>query len=274
MRRTRSILLPGLLLLAACGDDPPPPPKPAPPPPAPAPVQGVAPSRVAAVLAPMNRGLALIERYDYGGAATEFAKAVALEPAFYPAQFNLSVALVNNQKDPAVSEKALRAAAALAPKEAAPHFMLGMLLTQGVSPPRTKEAAVAFRRAAELAPGDADAHFRLGLAAKEDGRVEEAEREFTKALDLNPFLGAALYQRGLNRMQLDREEEGKADLGRFKAMETAQRVDKRDIAYGFMGPLGNCIRDLDRWLPPGEPPLRARVVWAEAADAFADPADG
>ena len=270
MRFHRLALLPAILLAAACSKEDParPPPK------NPPPEVLFDPARAPELLAFMNRGIALIERYDYGGATEEFRKAVRLSPGFYPAQFNLAVALVNNQQDPAVAEKALRAAADLAPKEAAPPFLLGMLLTQGVSPPRTAEAEAAFRRASELAPDDADSHFRLGLAAREQGRSEVAETEFSRALELNPFLGAALYQRGLNRRQLDRDDEGKADLVRFQELEKAKRVDGREISYGFMGPLGNCVRDLDRWLPAGAEAQGGSVRFVDVADPSASWEDG
>jgi len=272
MRSWRAVLaILAALLAPGCNGEEKKAPAPAPAPPPPA--VGVNPAKVTALLAHMNRGLAHLERYDYGAAAEELRRAVAVAPGFYPAQFDLGVALVNIQKDPGGAEKALRAAAVLAPREAAPHYMLGMLLTQGVSPPRTKEAEEEFRRAGELAPEDADCHHRLGLSMKEQGRASDAEKEFSRALELNPFLGAALYQRGLNRLSLDREEEGMADLMRFRDLERAGSVDGRDIAYGLMGPLGNAVRDLGPWLPPAAPEPPHAVAFVPMEGVLEDAKD-
>jgi hypothetical protein len=266
------LLLAGTLALAACDGEEkaPPPPPPQPPAVAGAPLDA---AKVAALLGPMNRGLSALERYDYGAAAVEFDRARTIAPGFYPAQFDYALSLLNNQKDPEAAEKALRAAASLAPKEAGPRYMLGILLTQGVSPPRTKEAEAEFRAAAALAPDDADCRHRLGLVLREVERPEEAEKEFTAALERNPYLGAALYQRGLNRRALGREEEGMADLRKFQAMLEAREVDVREISYGFMGPLGNAVRDLDPWLPPAPPLQGAAVAWVEVEEALVEHAD-
>ena len=259
------------LCVSGCGEEKAPAPPPAVAPAAPAP--GVDPARLPELLARMNRGLAALERYDYGLAAEELKAAVAAAPGFYPAQFNLAIALLNNQKEPELTEKALRAAAALAPKEAAPRFVLGILLSQGVSPPRNEAAEAEFRAAVGLAPGDADAHHRLGMAVKTLGRPADAEASFTKALEINPFLGAALYQRGLNRILLERDADGKADLARFQEMEVGKRVDAREISYGSMGPLADAVRDLEPWLPPAAPPHSSAVRFEEVPSAMDDATD-
>src|SRR5688572_3783888 len=267
----------GALAFALCvaggGEGPAPEPAPTTPVVPAAPAAGVDPAKLPELLARMNRGLAALERYDYGLATEEFRAAVAAAPGFYPAQFNLAIALLNNQKEPELTETALRAAAALAPKEAGPRLVLGILLSQGVSPPRNEAAEAEFRAAVALAPNDADAHHRLGMALKTLGRPADAEAEFTKALEINPFLGAALYQRGLNRILLEREADGKADLARFQEMEIAKRVDAREISYGFMGPLADAVRDLDPWLPPAPAPHSSAVRFEEVQEAFDDPKD-
>src|SRR5258706_1509544 len=263
------------LLLAGCNGDEAPPKAPLPPPVPAAPPgpEAIDRAKTPALVGHMNRGLDFLERYDYAGAAASFRKAAELVPGFYPAQFDYAISLVNDQKDPAAAEKALRAAAALAPKEAAPRYMLGILLTQGVSPPRTKEAEEEFRAASALAPEDADCHHRLAMTLKEQDHLQEAEKEFSAAVDLNPYLGAALYQRGINRFQIGREAEAKTDLEKFQVMDRAKSVDSREISYGFMGPLGNAVRDLDRWLPPAPEVEGAAVRFVEVEGALEDATD-
>jgi Tfp pilus assembly protein PilF len=266
MRAMFGVLLVGFAAASCSKEEP----KPAPPAAKAGPLD---PARIPELLGHMNRGLAALERYDYGGASESYRRAVDLAPGFYPAQFNYAVSLVNNQKDPVAAEAALRAAVALSPKEAGARFLLGILLTQGVSPPRTAEAEKEFRAASELAPDDADCHYRLGVVMKEMDRAKEAEAAFTRAIELNPFLGAARYQRGLNRRGLDMEAEATADLNEFRAMEQARRVDSREISYGFMGPLGSAVRDLDRWLPPAPPLEGASVRYVEVEGAVDDATD-
>jgi Tfp pilus assembly protein PilF len=262
-------------LVTGCGDDDPVVPNPAPPPIA-AGAGSAAPldaATVSRLLASMNRGLSHLERYDYGSSMAEFRAATVTAPGFYPGWFNLGVSLANLQKHPEEAEAALRRAMALEPLEAAPHFMLGMHFLHGVSPPRSAEALQAFATAARLAPRDADSHLRHGLLMKETGDMEGAEAAFTRALTLNPHLGVALYQRGQNRLRLGREDDGMADLERFRVMEQADRTDERDISYGFMGSLGAAITDLERWLPPAPPVESAPVLFTEATGTLDDATD-
>ncbi len=270
-RGPAAILLVAGLAFAGCGGEDAP--APAPPPvvaPAPVPPRGVDGSNEAAVLARMNRGIAHLERYDYGSATEELRAAVALAPGFYPAQLNLGIALLNLQKEPAATEAALRAAAALEPKEAPPRFLLGMHLAHGVSPPRAAEALREFAAAAERAPDDPDAHLRRGMLLREARDDVAAEEAFTRALDLAPHLGAALNQRGLLRRALGREEEGLADLRRFGEMKKADAVDQREVAYGHMGRLADALKDLSRWLPPPKPVEGAAVRFEPVRDALDD----
>jgi len=235
----------------------------------------VDPAKVPRLLALLNRGLARLEQYDYGSAAAELARAVETAPGFYPAQLDYGIALVNlrQPEQQGAAEEALRIAAALEPREAAPWYLLGLHLREGVSPPRVGEAEVAFRKAVELAPGDADAHVRLGMLLGDLGRTEDAEKELDRGVELAPTLGAALYQRGQKRMQLGREEEGRRDLAAFAKMEAASRADGRDSAYGFQGPLAEAVRDFDRWLSPPGPVPAATVLFAEKRGALDDAAD-
>ena len=47
-----------------------------------------------------------------------------------------------------------------------------------------------FRAAINAAPDYAAAHFELGLALRQQGKLEEAQKEFEKAAALNPRLTA------------------------------------------------------------------------------------
>ncbi|MHC4924359.1 MAG: FG-GAP-like repeat-containing protein, partial [Planctomycetota bacterium] len=184
------------------------------------------------------------------------------------------IALLNVQNDPEAAVAALKKAAGADPSKGAPPFLMGIVYTQGMTPPRMKEAEAAFRKAVELALDDADARHRLGLSLKDREDFAGAERLFTEALDRNPNLGAALYQRGLLRRTLGQEKEGRADLLAFQAMERAGRNDERGMSYGFMGPLGDAVRDLGPWLAPAEDvtvPVEAWGFDEEKFDGWKDP---
>src|SRR4051812_23682749 len=53
----------------------------------------------ATALAAHNRGIGLMEQFDYRKAADAFAEAVRLDPDWLPGQVNLGIALLNTAND-------------------------------------------------------------------------------------------------------------------------------------------------------------------------------
>lgn len=71
-----------------------------------------------------------------------------------------------------------------------------------------------FRGLVALDPYDAYFHTALGAIAQRQERLEDAEKHYTRALEINPFSATALANRGEVRLQLGRLVEGAEDLVR------------------------------------------------------------
>ena len=138
------------------------------------------------------------------------------------------------------------------------HNNLGVALAgQG----RIQEAEEHYRKALSIAPGSVDALNNLGNALSEQGRHEEAMVEFRKALGLNPRYAKAHNNLGLSLARQERVDEA---VGHF---EEAIRLDP--MAVNAMNNLGRAFHrlgDLDRAieqyrkalaLSPNQP-----VVWS------------
>jgi Tfp pilus assembly protein PilF len=217
----------------------------------------------------MNRGLGFMDQHDNGAAAKELKRATAAAPRFYPAQFDLGLALTNLREDPRGAEEALRAAIALEPGEPAPWFVLGFLLSRVQQVPRITESVEAFRRAVLLAPRDPDARLGLGVTLAATDRPEEGVREIEEAVRLAPHLGPAIYLRAMAYQRAGRAEEALAELRRYKALEQARKVDVREEIHGYEGRLAEPVRDFARWLPPAPPPgASSALVLRRVEEAF------
>ncbi len=93
------------------------------------------------------------------------------------------------------------AAAALGPRYAGPHLLLGEYAYVADGDPAAAEAA--YRRAIDLRPDFYYAHFLLGVALGDQGRFLEAEASLRESIRLNPdcgdcrgFLGRQFWEQG------------------------------------------------------------------------------
>ena len=137
----------------------------------------VAALRQAAALSPNDPwlenevGLLHLMRHDAAKAVNSFERAIALDPAYAVAHYNLAFAC-ERQRWPAAAIAAYERAIALAPGLAEAHGRLGNLLhAQG----RRDEALACFRRVTEIAPDSPDGRVARAKILLEEGRTFEAE---------------------------------------------------------------------------------------------------
>jgi tetratricopeptide (TPR) repeat protein len=132
------------------------------------------------ILAGMGRG---------SEAAAAFAQAVARQPAFMPAHFNLASVLVDLPGRLPDAIREFEAALRLAPGDPAIHNNLGLALLRAG---RRTEAIAQLRESVRLAPESAEGHFSLGRALLAPPADEAAALEqFTAAARLRPEWDAA-----------------------------------------------------------------------------------
>jgi predicted TPR repeat methyltransferase len=124
----------------------------------------------ASAQAAFDEGMRRFDAGDLGGAAQAFEQALALDPAFERALYQLGN-VRQDQERWAEAERHFRAALLLAPGHAEAHNNLGVVL-QMLGRPRDAEASYA--SAAELKPSLVHPYLNLGRLLDEAGRRAEA----------------------------------------------------------------------------------------------------
>jgi len=130
----------------------------------------------------LNLALFADARGDREEAAREYEVALAHDPAFLPARFNMAT-LLNRLGRNKAAELVLRRGIELAPDEGELYYSLGLLLAEMN---RQDEAAAALMSAATRLPDRPRVHYNAGLALLGIERLAEAEAYLTTALELEP----------------------------------------------------------------------------------------
>src|SRR5579885_1326792 len=233
-----------------------------------------------AVLHANNRGVGHMERFEYEKAAAAFQECVAMAPNWRPGRVNLGIALLNtaDEKNLDRAVQIFRDIRKEDPDDPYAHDCLGIILQYRKQP---DEVAPHFEAVTRIDPSDASAWFKLGSSLPpESPRAKEC---YERAVELDPYLTAALHGLGLACMRTD-PDKGRALLDRMEALRQARWTDAMDLKYGSMGRYANVIGAPARPEPPRAGPLPAfqprddchadlapGARWAKAADFGEDP---
>jgi tetratricopeptide (TPR) repeat protein len=167
-----------------------------------------------------NRGVALLEQFDYTGAAAAFRDALRLSPSLALAHVNLSIALLY-ALDHDSAEREAEEAVRLLPRDPRPQYLLGLIArAQG----RTDAAREAFERVRQIDSRDVGTQVNLGQIYLQQQRYEDALSAFRAALAEEPYNVTAAYNLGLTLTRAGQRDEGR------KAMEHSQAL--RTGGYG------------------------------------------
>ncbi len=167
-----------------------------------------------------NMGVALLEQYEYDGAAKSFREALQLAPDLAAAHLNLAIALLYGAHLPEAAAEAKTAVERL-PESPSASFVAG-LIAKGEN--RLDDAVAAFQRVLQLDPTDAGTKIHLGQIYLQHRRYDEALTLFQDALRTEPYNVTAAYSAALALTRGGKAEEGREAMKRFEAL--------RDSPYG------------------------------------------
>ncbi len=187
------------------------------------------------VVTAINRGVALMEQYEYTQAAEAFEQAVKLAPKLTEARFNLAIALFNRcaKGDVEAAEKLLDKVVQEAPDN------LRALYTRGIVhmyAGQDEQALPCFEKVLESAPHESHAWYLLARSKEHLGRPCRAE--LNRAIQENPALVSAYYHLMRVALQEGKREEAKGykeQFNRLRASPLAETVVMPQ--YQEMGPL-------------------------------------
>lgn len=221
-----------------------------------------------------------------------FRRAIAIDPDYADAHYNLGVLLRRQGRLMEAAESYLRATA-LQPDNVDAQYNLGNAL-QDIG--RLEDAVASYGKALVLKPDFAEVHNNLGLALKDLGRLDEAVASYRKSLVLKPDcveahnnLGIALKDLGRLDEAVDSHRKALAiksddaeahnnlgaalkDLGRLdEAVESHRKALalKPDHAEAHSN-LGNALKDLGALDEAAESYKKAISIKADFAEAFSN----
>jgi tetratricopeptide (TPR) repeat protein len=155
----------------------------------------------------LDRGVEFARDGKFPEAAAEFLRAIALDPKLAEAHYLLGLVRQSWGKWADAGES-YRQALRLNPRYAEAQLGLAAVLTRQADDDASREAAAgACRKAIELNPKEAEPHFHLGVLEQQGGRYEAAATSFEKVIQLNPaFPGGrlALAQVWVELRQMER----------------------------------------------------------------------
>src|SRR5713101_5097710 len=115
-------------------------------------------------------------------ARAEYERTIALDPKMSEAYLNLGMLLLDNRED-AAAVAPLRKAVDLLPAQSRPRYLLAVALDRSGD---QAGAAESFQALLHLDPNDITAIDYLGWAALRQGRSDDAEKRFRRALEVQP----------------------------------------------------------------------------------------
>jgi Flp pilus assembly protein TadD len=164
-----------------------------------------------------NRGVALLEQFNYDGAATAFSEALKTAPDLAIARVNLAIALLYASKNVEGADAA-RAGVAALPSSPTSHYIAGLIAK---ADNRLDEAASAFQRVLQLDAADAGAKIQLGQIRTQERRYDDAIALFQGALSAEPYNVTAAYSVGLALTRAGRADEGRQAMQRFDTLRAS-----------------------------------------------------
>lgn len=219
-------------------------------------------------LADFNRGAAFMERYQYSDAAAAFTRALARQPDWTAARFNLALAQLNmlgqtEAKDNLeAARQGFEAILAADPRHLHARFSLGMYY-QHVGD--LEQTLACFRAVYEQDPDDSYVGYKYAEALRNAGRPDEALPIMEKVVERNPGFISAVYLLATAYTRASMRDKAMPLFERFKKLNAAELTGGSFVVQATYGMAGKYYRVLgpdDLPLAPTPGPAQPRIVFS------------
>jgi Tfp pilus assembly protein PilF len=184
-----------------------------------------------------NRGVALLEQYNYPSAASAFKDALAIEPSLGHAHLGLAIALLYaGQAEAALPEA--RAAQTAMPSAPQPPFVIG-LIGRSLNQPDVAEPA--FRRVLEIDPTDAASEVNLGQLLMARRQFADALAAFRAAVAGEPYNATAAYGLATALTRAGDATAGQQQMTKFQTLRDSPYAVTYSQTYLQQGRYGEAI---------------------------------
>lgn len=226
----------------------------------------------------MNRGIALLEQYQYLDAFKIFEDLAKEYPAWEAAHVNQGIAAFNLQDEYLkIAEERFKRALAVNPQS--PHAMLSLAILYNYTQ-RLDEALHLVKKVVEIDPDDPHALFYMGVFLSDSGDPDGAVAALERVVRLQPSFASAHYRlMAFYRKSGDRaKHQGAAKA--FSGLSEAKVGVLVGNKYGENGKYNSAIRDSTppgwkgdpaSWTPPASPSLGPAVPIGRPHVAFRRP---
>ena len=197
------------------------------------------------LVAKVNRGVALMGRFQYAKAAELFAELAEQFPEWAEAHINLALAQLNEDQGGQRAEPTLAKVLKIHPDHVAANYCMGVVLVHGS---HTAAALPYLEKVYAADARDAYVAYLLGLCAEETSK-EKALEWYDKTTTLDPMFLTAHYRRKV-LLQLSGQPEKAAEaLARFQDLRLCPTAKSFQFKYTLMGSKALAI-------PAGDPPAK------------------
>ena len=215
-----------------------------------------------------DRGVAMMEHFEYGEAIGAFEEAAKLAPNWTPARINLGIALLNQGgRDPTHKEEMHKRAIEIfqnilksEPENAYAHFCIGVLLQDHG---KLSDALPHFEAVTRIDPNDAHAWVHRGGCRIDAGESRESFECYEKAITLNPNLNVARYKIAQHVLLANDPKRKEQLLKEWQEIDAAHAGDWFGVRYTEQGHYADVIGK-----SPAPPPGLGMLPLFEPAKGF------
>ena len=179
----------------------------------------------------INIGIAYLEQFKPEEAAKTFKQVTDKDPNFALGQIDLALASYFDAKLPA-AEEAARTAIKLIPNSPHAHYILGLVLKNQNS---YDEAIKEFTKVVEIDPKDATTNIQIGQIYSAQQKYEQAIPFYQRGLDNEPYNATAAYNLGTALLRSGKMDEGKKQLAYFSKLRATNYKAELGNKYGEVG---------------------------------------
>ncbi len=179
----------------------------------------------------INIGIAYLEQFKPEEAAKTFKQVTDKDPNFALGQIDLALASFFDAKLPQ-AEEAARAAIKLMPNSPHAHYVLGLALKNQNN---YDEAIKEFTKVVEIDPKDATTNIQIGQIYSAQQKYEQAIPFYQRSLDNEPYNATAAYNLGTALLRSGKTDEGKKQLAYFSKLRATNYKAELGNKYGEVG---------------------------------------
>ncbi len=179
----------------------------------------------------INIGIAYLEQFKPEEAAKTFKQATDKDASFALGQIDLAIASFFDAKLPQ-AEEAARAAIKLMPNSPHAHYVLGLALKNQNN---YDEAIKEFTKVVEIDPKDATTNIQIGQIYSAQQKYEQAIPFYQRGLDNEPYNATAAYNLGTALLRSGKTDEGKKQLAYFSKLRATNYKAELGNKYGEVG---------------------------------------